>query len=72
MGKIRYRMLQAYVTLVRGITCFKTCKTLGYMEIIVFKSPPGGTEEAKPYLSHNLIAQNITRYVHASNEDRED
>ena len=29
----------------------KTCKTLGYMEIIAFKIPLG---VAKPYLSHGL------------------
>ena len=29
----------------------KACKTLGYMEIIVFKIAHGG---AKPYLSHDL------------------
>ena len=54
MGNIRNRMLQACVTLVRGLTCLKKiCKTLGYMEIIVFKIPSSG-RGAKPYLSHGL------------------
>ena len=53
MVNIRNRMLQAYMTLVRGLTCLKkTCETLGCMEIIVFKIPPG---EEKPYLSHGLV-----------------
>ena len=44
MGNVYNRMLQAYVTL-RGLTCLKkTCKTLGYMEIIVFEIPPGGVK----------------------------
>ena len=32
----------AYATLVGGLTCFKkTCKTLGYIQIIVCEIPPG-------------------------------
>ena len=50
MGNLRNRMLQAYMTLVRGLTCFqKTCKTLGYMEIIVFEIPPMGREQNHIY-----------------------
>ena len=45
MSNVYNRMLQAYVTLVRGLTCLKkTCKTLGYMEIIVLEIPPGGVK----------------------------
>ena len=46
MGNMRNRMLQAYVTLVRGLTCFK----LSYMEVIVFKIAPGGRRQNHIYL----------------------
>ena len=38
------RMLQAYVTVARWLTCFKnkTCNVLGFMEIIVYKIQPVG------------------------------
>ena len=54
MGNIRNRMLQAYMTLVRGLTRLnKTCKTFSYMEIIVLKIPPGVRGvRTTPYLSH--------------------
>ena len=56
MGNIRNRMLQAYMTPVRGLTRLnKTCKTLSYMEIIVFEIPPGVRGVGiKPYLSPGL------------------
>ena len=37
----------------------KTCETLDYMEIIVFKIPHG----AKTYLSHGLYLQNVKIYL---------
>ena len=52
MGNVRNMMLQAYVTLVRGLACFKTKQVRHwayYKEIIVSEVPPRG---AKPYLSH--------------------
>ena len=37
------RMLQAYVTVARWLTCLKkTCNILGFMEIIVYKIQPVG------------------------------
>ena len=55
LGNICNRMLQAYAPLVRGLTCFKKRKTLGYMKIIVCKiSLEWG---ANPYLSHGLIGR---------------
>ena len=51
-GNVRNRMLQSYATLFRGLNVSKTCKTLGFMQIIVCLIPPWG--EAKPYLSYGL------------------
>ena len=52
MRNVCYR---AYATRVRGLSCFiKTCKTLGYMTIIVCKIPPVGGG-SKPYLSNGLL-----------------
>ena len=39
-GNVRNRMLHAYMSLFRGLTCFKTCKTLSYKEIIVSEILP--------------------------------
>ena len=53
MGNVNNMMLQSYVTLAGGLTCFKkTCKTFGYIEIIVFNASPWGS---KPYISHDLM-----------------
>ena len=53
VGNIRNRMLQAYATLVRGLTCLKqTYIALGFMKIIVCEIPPDAG--AISYLSHGL------------------
>ena len=73
------RMLQAYVTVARWLTCFKnkTCNILGFMVIIVYKiQPVGGWGytisisgpngcSIKPY--HNLLHMPIksSRKTHA-------
>ena len=59
MGNIHNRMLQASVhdTCQRANKFQETFKILGYMEIIVFKIPPGG---AKPYLSRGLIISPVS------------
>ena len=53
-------MFQAYVKFFRGLTYFKkTCKTLGYMKIVVSEIPPEG---AKPYLSRGQIVNTYFLY----------
>ena len=54
MGNIRDRMLQARLALVGRLLYYfvKTCKTLGFMIIIVCKNPAGGGP--KSYLSRDL------------------
>ena len=66
-----YRMLQAYVTVARRLTCFKnkTCNILGFMEIIVYKIQPvggwsytisiPGPNGCSIKLNHNLLHMRI-------------
>ena len=50
MGNMSKTMSEAYVTLVRWADLFqKPCKTLGYMEIIVFEIAPMGRGENHIY-----------------------
>ena len=64
------RMLQAYVTIARRLTCLKkTCNILGFMEIIVCKIQPvggwvytisiPGPNDCSIKLNHNLLHMRI-------------